>query len=128
MSTTKYNGEKIVLRVPFTEHMAFWKEVQKRYAKGNERRWKYLSMLCLRVHSGWSLEMIGLAFGHPKGHVSRCLVAVKRDLLEMVGGDVVVGEYLQELCSKLVDDKVMEEGDDLGLLAGSNEKEASDGD
>ena len=37
-------------------------------------------MLALRENAGWPLEQIGLVFGHPKGHVTRCLVKIKCEL------------------------------------------------
>ena len=37
-------------------------------------------MLALRENAGWPLEYIGTVFGHPKGHVTRCLARIKRDL------------------------------------------------
>lgn len=37
-------------------------------------------MLALRENAGWPLEQIGLVFGHPKGHVTRCLVKIKQEL------------------------------------------------
>ena len=37
-------------------------------------------MLALRENSGWPLEHIGTVFGHPKGHVTRCLQRIKHEL------------------------------------------------
>ena len=37
-------------------------------------------MLALRENAGWPLDKIGLVFGHPKGHVTRCLERIKQDL------------------------------------------------
>lgn len=58
----------------------FWAAVDAHFAGGDARRWKYLAMLSLRENCGWPLESVGAAFGHPKGHVSRCLAKVKADL------------------------------------------------
>jgi hypothetical protein len=58
----------------------FWDFLRQNYANAEPRNWKYLAMLCLHEHSGWSLEQISLAFDHPKGHVSRCLQLVKQEL------------------------------------------------
>ena len=60
---------------------AFWRVVVKEYA-GDERRWRYLAMLALRENAGWPLDRIGRAFGHPRGHVSRCLRKVRDELRE----------------------------------------------
>jgi hypothetical protein len=60
----------------------FWTTIEREWAGANHQRWKSLCMLHLYVHCGWSLRMLGLAFGHPKGHVSRILKAVKRELAE----------------------------------------------
>lgn len=51
-----------------------------KWAGLNEVRWKHLAMLCLREICAWNEEMIGQTFGHPKGHVSRCLMSVKTEL------------------------------------------------
>ena len=37
-------------------------------------------MLALRENAGWPLERIGVVFGHPKGHVTRCLSKIKSEL------------------------------------------------
>lgn len=58
----------------------FWQLIRRHYAAADERAWKYLAMLALRENAGWPLDSIGLAFGHPKGHVTRCLSIVKREL------------------------------------------------
>lgn len=41
-------------------------------ADPTRRRLRYLAALALR-ESGWTLEAIGQAFGHPRGHVTRML-------------------------------------------------------
>ena len=78
MSVTKYDGRKIVL--PRTGADEFWKLVQSHYAGEDGRVWKYLAMLALRENAGWPLERIGQVFGHPKGHVTRCLTKIKQEL------------------------------------------------
>lgn len=80
MSTTNYRGQKVILPRSGTDE--FWQQIHEHYAGQDSRKWKYLAMLSLRENCGWSLEQIGLVFDHPKGHVSRCLVAIKRDLRE----------------------------------------------
>lgn len=78
MSVTRRNGTKIVL--PRTGPDEFWKLIHDHFAEEDERKWKYLAMLALRENAGWPLERIGNVFGHPKGHVTRCLSKIKRDL------------------------------------------------
>jgi hypothetical protein len=80
VSTIRQNGLKIVL--PRGGPDEFWQLVHEHYAGGDQRLWKYLAMLALRENAGWPLEQIGLVFGHNKGHVTRCLAAVKRELRE----------------------------------------------
>ena len=78
MSVTRYNGTKIIL--PRTGADEFWKLIHEHFAGEDPRRWKYLAMLALRENAGWPLERIGQVFAHPKGHVTRCLVAIKNEL------------------------------------------------
>ena len=58
----------------------FWEFLREHYAEADPVRWRYLAMLCLRENSNWTVEQIACAFGHDKGHVSRCLHTVKRQL------------------------------------------------
>ncbi|TWU13090.1 hypothetical protein CA54_19160 [Symmachiella macrocystis] len=78
MSTVKFDGTKIVL--PKTGADVFWQTVHEHYAGEDQRKWKYLAMLALRENAGWPLDKIGMVFGHPKGHVTRCLDRIKCDL------------------------------------------------
>ncbi|MEZ6055335.1 MAG: hypothetical protein R3C01_01400 [Planctomycetaceae bacterium] len=78
MSVTHYDGTKVIL--PRTGMNDFWGAVQSTYAGENPLRWKYLAMLALRENAGWPLERIGKVFGHPKGHITRCLRSIKGDL------------------------------------------------
>jgi hypothetical protein len=71
-------GFKIVL--PRGGPDEFWQQVHDHYAGASPLKWKYLAMLALRENAGWPLDCIGLAFGHPKGHVSRCLQQVSDEL------------------------------------------------
>jgi len=80
VSTVKFDGTKIVL--PRTGADVFWKTVHEHYAGEDQRKCKYLAMLALRENAGWPLDKIGMVFGHPKGHVTRCLDRIKRDLRE----------------------------------------------
>jgi len=80
MSTTNYQGQKVVLHRSGTDE--FWQRIHEFYAGQDARKWKYLAILALRENCGWSLDHIGQVFEHPKGHVSRCLAAIKRDLRE----------------------------------------------
>ncbi len=78
MSTVDKNGSKIVLPRTGPDH--FWRLVHANFAHEDQKNWKYLAMLALRENAGWPLEQIGLVFGHPKGHVTRCLAKIKREL------------------------------------------------
>ncbi len=78
MSVAKPNGTKVVL--PRTGADEFWQTVHEHYAGDDPRIWKYLAMLALRENAGWPLERIGNVFGHPKGHVTRCLRRIKDEL------------------------------------------------
>ena len=80
MSVTKRNGTKIIL--PRTGPDEFWKLIYDNFAFEDARKWKYLAMLALRENAGWPLDRIGNVFGHPKGHVTRCLAKIKKDLRE----------------------------------------------
>jgi hypothetical protein len=63
----------------------FWEEVQEYLDREPDRMWRYLAMLALHELGGWPLERIGRAFGHSRGHVSRCLDRVRDDLRERFG-------------------------------------------
>jgi hypothetical protein len=78
MSMIRKNGLKVVLPRATLEQQ--WELIIRHYAKANPRRWKYLAMLALKENAGWPLECIGVVFEHSKGHVSRCLARVKREL------------------------------------------------
>ncbi len=80
MSITNEEGLKIIL--PRLGKDELWDNIHKDYAGKNRLRWKYLAMLSLQVNGGWSLDEIGLAFGHPKGHIVRCLNRIKKELCE----------------------------------------------
>jgi hypothetical protein len=57
-----------------------WTTFQTHFAGDDQQRWKGLAMLALHENLGWTHEQIGYAFGHPRGHVSRCVQLVKRQL------------------------------------------------
>ena len=78
MSTIKRNQTKVIL--PRCGQDEFWNFIKEHYAQETPLRWKYLAMLALRENAGWPIEQIGLVFGHPKGHVTRCLAAIKHEL------------------------------------------------
>ncbi|MGD9856096.1 MAG: hypothetical protein AB7U20_14220 [Planctomycetaceae bacterium] len=78
MSVAKPDGTKVVL--PRTGADEFWQTVHEHYAGDDHRVWKYLAMLALRENAGWPLDRIGDVFGHPKGHVTRCLTRIKCEL------------------------------------------------
>jgi len=81
MSVVDKNGIKIVLPSPSFDGL--WAKVQDEYAGDCDLRWRYLAMLALRENSGWSLERIGRVFHHSKGHVSRCLRSIRKDLRQL---------------------------------------------
>jgi hypothetical protein len=58
----------------------FWEWIGNRYAGDDAGRWRLIAMLTLREVGNWSTEQIGLAFGHPRGTISRCLQRVKTEL------------------------------------------------
>jgi hypothetical protein len=78
MSVIDERSNKVLL--PRQGVDAFWRAVMEHYAGRDRRRWKYLAMLALQECADWPLECIGLVFGHPRGHVSRCLARVTDDL------------------------------------------------
>jgi hypothetical protein len=78
MSTMTQDQQKIVLSRTGPDQ--FWELIHTHYASGDPQKWKYLAMLALRENCGWTLERIGEVFSHNKGHVSRCLERVKKDL------------------------------------------------
>jgi len=78
MSVTDERGHKIVL--PRVGPDEFWSGVHRHFAEDDQRKWKYLAMLALRVNAEWPVECIGRAFGHPRGHVTRCLSQIRREL------------------------------------------------
>lgn len=80
MSVAKPNGTKILL--PRSGADQFWKLIHDYFAVDDSRKWKYLAMLALRENAGWPLDRIGAVFGHPKGHVTRCLARIKVELRE----------------------------------------------
>ncbi len=66
----------------------FWDRVHD-YLEGRpDHCWRYLAMLALRENCGWSMERIGKAFGHNKGHITRCLDKIRRELRRNLG-DIV---------------------------------------
>ncbi|MFN0199342.1 MAG: hypothetical protein ACKVT0_21540 [Planctomycetaceae bacterium] len=74
------NVEKIKVVLPRSGPDEFWSLVHQHFAAEDPLRWKYLAMLALRENAGWPLEQIGFVFGHPKGHIVRCLAAIKQSL------------------------------------------------
>lgn len=78
MSVSRTDGTKILL--PRTGPDQFWQIIHDNFAGDDSRRWKYLAMLALRENAGWPLDRIGNVFGHPKGHVTRCLARIKAEL------------------------------------------------
>lgn len=50
-------------------------------------RFKYLAILQLWSHGGWTLEQIGHVFNHPKGHVTRIINNTIAELRERFEAD-----------------------------------------
>lgn len=80
MSVSRPNGTKILL--PRSGPDQFWQIIHEHFAGEDSLKWKYLAMLALRENAGWPLDRIGNVFGHPKGHVTRCLSRIKHQLRE----------------------------------------------
>jgi len=74
------NATQVKVVLPRSGPDDFWTEVHRSYAGEDQRLWKYLAMFTLRVNGGWTVDHIGRAFGHPKGHVTRCLRLIEREL------------------------------------------------
>lgn len=74
------NRDKVKVVLPRSGPDEFWQLVEEHFAGEDLLKWKYLAMLALRENAGWPLDQIGLVFQHPKGHVTRCLEAIKREL------------------------------------------------
>lgn len=59
-----------------------WNEVETRWAGSSRQRWKMLLCLTLYETCGWTCEMIGTAFGHARGHISRLVNQCRDELRE----------------------------------------------
>lgn len=70
-------GEKVVLS---RDGRQMWRTIQREWAGDDPVRWKRLCILHLRVYCRWTNEMIGKAFGHPRGHISRIVASTKEEL------------------------------------------------
>ena len=67
-------GEKVVLpRQP----EKLWETIEREWAGDSKVAWRYLAILHLYVHCHWTTEMLGHAFGHSKGHISRIIRLTK---------------------------------------------------
>gem|GEM_PF-3455049 len=78
MTVVNRMHQKISLPRAGTQEL--WSRVEQHFARDDVQHWRYLAMFALREACGWKLEQIGLAFGHPKGHVTRCLRQIKAEL------------------------------------------------
>lgn len=83
MSVARKDGTKVLL--PRSGPDQFWQLIHEHFAGEDTRKWKYLAMLALRENAGWPLDRIGNVFGHPKGHVTRCLTKIKQELRDQFG-------------------------------------------
>jgi hypothetical protein len=104
------NADKVKVILPRSGPDQFWTEVHRSYAGEDQRTWKYLAMFSLRVNGGWALDHIGRAFGHPKGHVTRCLRRIERELRENFAPPPDLWQG-----SRLGDGKADVPGDDSGF-------------
>lgn len=83
MCTVTPDGRRAdVLRAPVPE---LFTELEERWAGEDPQRWKWLLALVAHEYAGWTLERIGLALGHHRGHVSRMIEKTKRELQEVLG-------------------------------------------
>lgn len=57
---------------------------EKVVVRGDEdaTKWRNVAMFMLYQSSGWTTTLIAKAFGHPRGHVSRCIRAIRKELKE----------------------------------------------
>ena len=78
MSVMSKDGCKVIL--PRSGRDELWKAIRRHYAGADNRSWRRLAMLWLRVYSDWPLEQIGSAFGISSGHVLRSLRMVRMEL------------------------------------------------
>jgi len=78
VSVVRSDNTKVVL--PRTGPDLFWELVRENFAEDSQIRWKYLAMLALRENAGWPLETIGKVFNHNKGHITRCLRQIKKEM------------------------------------------------
>ena len=78
MTIMNERHERIVF--PRTTLHEFWGTLQQHYAHADAHHWKRLAMLALHENSGWTVEQIGLAFGHPRGHVARLIQLAKQQI------------------------------------------------
>jgi hypothetical protein len=80
MSVMNHRGEKIVLARGGIDQ--FWFDVLRYYGRHNDKRWRALAMLALRVNGRWPLECIARTFGLERRHVAAYLMRIRRDLRE----------------------------------------------
>ena len=78
MSVMNHRGEKIVLAQGGIDQ--FWFDVLRYYGRHNDKRWRALAMLALRVNGRWPLECIARTFGLERRHVAIYLMRIRRDL------------------------------------------------
>ncbi len=74
---------RLVLRYPGQ----LWDVIETDWAGDDRQKWKVLACVHLRLHCQWNLDMIGRAFGHPKGHVHRLVTGGLAQLREALDVD-----------------------------------------
>jgi hypothetical protein len=93
------SSENLKILLPRSGPDEFWQVIRQHYAGEDARKWRYLAMLALRENAGWPLDSIGEVFGHNKGHVTRCLTAVKSELRDRFRASPDVLELDPDLCA-----------------------------
>jgi hypothetical protein len=78
MSVTTRSGTRVVLHR--TGPDAFWDALDHEFQSHDDRHWRNLAMLALRENAGWPVERIARAFGHNKGHITRCIERIKDEI------------------------------------------------
>lgn len=84
--------------LPRAGNQELWSRVEQHYALEDTQRWRYLAMFALRETCGWNLDQIGLAFGHHKGHVTRCLRQIRGELQARFSMEPIPPDVLSSFC------------------------------
>ncbi len=82
MSTVDERGLKVVPAV--CGGSLLWERIGAEFARDDPVLWQHLAMFALRAQADWSLEQIAALFDLSRGHVSRVVNTVRRDLRRIV--------------------------------------------